>query len=87
MENTNYLVNEVKRIGLTVPVKPMMNICGIEVKDPAGVREELDKRDWKVSLSNNPPCLRVVVMPHVKREVIDSLVQDLEDICRAKGEI
>lgn len=80
MENTSYLVSEVKRIGLGVPIEPVMNICGILVDDPAKVREELDGKNWKVSMSRHPDCLRVVVMPHVTRQVIDSFVRDLEDV-------
>jgi tyrosine decarboxylase/aspartate 1-decarboxylase len=87
MDNTKYLVSEVKRIGLDVAIEPVMNICGIMVEDSVGVRKELEDRDWKISLSGYPPCLRVVVMPHVKKQVIDSLISDLEDVCRRKGEI
>lgn len=87
MANTNYLVSEVKRIGLDVPIEPIMNICGILVKDPSAIREELDKRNWKVSLSRYPSCLRVVIMPHVRKQVIDSFIHDLEEICKEKGEL
>jgi tyrosine decarboxylase/aspartate 1-decarboxylase len=82
MENTMYLASEVKRIGLGVPIEPVMNICGILVDDPANVREELDRKNWKVSLSKHPDCLRVVVMPHVRRQVVDAFVHDLEDVIR-----
>lgn len=87
MDNTSYLVSEVRRIGLDVPIEPVTNICGILVKEPSEIREEMDRRNWKVSLSAHPPCLRVVVMPHVKKPIIDSFVQDLEEVCRQKGEL
>ncbi len=77
MENTMYLAKEVKRIGLNMPIDPVVNICGILVDDPPRMREELDKMNWKVSLSRHPDCLRVVVMPHVTKEIIDSFVKDL----------
>ncbi len=80
MENTMYLANRVKEMGLDVPIDPIMNICGIIVNDPPHVRDELDKKKWKVSLSRHPDCLRVVVMPHVTREIIDSFIQDLEEV-------
>jgi tyrosine decarboxylase/aspartate 1-decarboxylase len=80
MENTLYLASEVKRIGLGVPIEPFMNICGIVVDEAERVREDLDGKNWKVSLSKHPDCLRVVVMPHVKRQVVDSFVHDLEDV-------
>ena len=59
-----------------------MNICGILVDYPAKGREELYGKNWKVSMSRHPDCLRVVVMPHVTRQVIDSFVHDLEDVTR-----
>lgn len=80
MENTAYLASKVKDMGLSLPIEPIMNICGIIVDDPARVREELDKKKWKVSLSRHPDCLRVVVMPHVTEQVIDSFVRDLEEV-------
>lgn len=80
MENTMYLASEVKKIGLSIPIEPVMNICGILVDDPARVREKLDGRNWKVSLSRHPDCLRVVVMPHVNMQVIDLFIRDLEDV-------
>jgi tyrosine decarboxylase/aspartate 1-decarboxylase len=80
MENTTYLANKVKEMGLSLPIEPIMNICGIIVDDPARVREELDKKNWKVSLSRHPDCLRVVVMPHVTDQVIDSFLRDLEEV-------
>ncbi|MEE9224297.1 MAG: pyridoxal-dependent decarboxylase, partial [Thermoplasmata archaeon] len=86
MENTLYLASEVKRIGLGVPIEPVMNICGILVDGPAKVREELDGKNWKVSMSRHPDCLRVVVMSHVTRQVVDSFVRDLEDVTRGKVE-
>jgi tyrosine decarboxylase/aspartate 1-decarboxylase len=82
MENTTYLASEVKRIGLGVPIEPVMNICGILVDNPVKAREELDGRNWKVSLSRHPDCLRVVVMPHVTKQVVDSFVSDLEEVTR-----
>jgi len=81
MENTKHLVGELERIGLAVPIEPIMNICGILVDNPSRVRDELEKRNWKVSLSRHPDCLRVVVMPHVTKPVIDAFVRDLEDCC------
>ena len=80
MENTRYLCDKVKGIGLDIPIEPVMNICGIVVDDPVRVQDELDKRNWKVSMSRHPDCLRVVVMPHVTKQVIDAFVQDLEAV-------
>jgi tyrosine decarboxylase/aspartate 1-decarboxylase len=80
MENTRFLADKVKGIGLGIPIEPVMNICGIIVDDPVRVRDELDRRDWKVSMSRHPDCLRVVVMPHVTKQVIDAFVQDLEAV-------
>lgn len=87
MENTFYLQKRVEEIGLSLVIKPVMNIIGINLKKPMKVYEELMKMNWRVSLAKTPECLRIVIMPHVNKKVIDNFIPDLEKVCKKLGEI
>ena len=82
METTKYMVNGVKEIGLELAIEPVMNIVAIRMSAPERVLEELSKLRWKASLTRVPRCLRVVVMPHVTRKVVDEFIPDLERVCK-----
>jgi tyrosine decarboxylase/aspartate 1-decarboxylase len=64
-----------------------MNVLGIKMNNPQSVQAELAKRNWYVSKSRYPSCLRIVVMPHVTKTVIDNFLPEFESVCRALGEL
>jgi tyrosine decarboxylase/aspartate 1-decarboxylase len=87
MQTTEYLVSRLHEIGLEVALKPIMNIVCIKMKDAEKVQSELDKLLWKVSITRDPKCLRIVVMPHVTTKIVDEFLPDLEKVCRFLNEI
>jgi tyrosine decarboxylase/aspartate 1-decarboxylase len=42
--------------------------------------EKLEVQGWAVSVSSCPPAIRVVLMPHIKREHIIEFMDTLENI-------
>jgi tyrosine decarboxylase/aspartate 1-decarboxylase len=87
METTKYLVKRIREIGLEIAIEPIMNIVCIKMNEPEKVNDELNKLHWKPSLTRHPKCLRIVVMPHVTKKVVDEFIPDLEKICRKLKEI
>jgi len=87
MENTMYLVKKVGEVGLELPIKPKINIVCIKMKDPEKVLLELNILGWKPSITRHPKCLRIVVMPHVTKKIVDEFVFDMENVCRNLNEI
>jgi tyrosine decarboxylase/aspartate 1-decarboxylase len=87
METTKYLVKRIREIGLEIAIEPIMNIVCIKMNEPEKVHDELNKLHWKPSLTRHPKCLRIVVMPHVTKKVVDEFIPDLEKICRKLKEI
>lgn len=79
IDATEYLVKRVEELGLKLVMKPVMNIVGIKLTSPRAVIKKLDQKGWKLSLSANPPALRIVVMPHVTKRIIDKFIMDLEN--------
>lgn len=86
METTKYLVKRIKEIGLDIAIEPVMNIVCIRMKEPEKVFAELDKLGWKASVTRYPKCLRIVVMPHVTKKVVDEFAPDLEKVCKIVNE-
>ncbi len=87
MDNTAYLAKRAEREGFSLALKPRMNLVNLDVKRPEKLQEELNKIGWKVSKACNPRSLRMVVMPHVTRDVIDAFVPDLAKAAKKLGEL
>ena len=83
MDNTNFAARRARELGLELVTEPVMNVLGIYMPEghrPVDVRSKLKERNWMVSVALNPKCLRLVIMPHVKKENIDILFQELEEV-------
>jgi len=80
MDVTYYALSRARSIGLEPVVEPLMNILCLYVPEAKTVKDRLLERGWHVSVSKNPESLRLVIMPHVRKDDIDLLFGDLEDV-------
>ncbi len=81
MNNSEYLKKRAEEEGFeTEPF--VMNIVNLRVSDTEYVKKELFKMGWAVSTNPSYGTLRIVVMPHVKPEIIDSFLIDLKKIVK-----
>lgn len=80
MDNSYYLYDRLKDLGLEPALEPVMNIVTFKTNDPLSVRKRLCDRQWYVSTTADPRALRMVVMPHVTESVIDGYIKDLKDV-------
>jgi tyrosine decarboxylase/aspartate 1-decarboxylase len=87
MDTTKYIVKMVEEIGLAIALKPQMNIVCMKMKDADSVFSGLSDMGWKASVTRSPKCLRVVVMPHVTKGVVDEFIPDLEKVCKDLKEL
>ncbi|MEE9151505.1 MAG: tyrosine decarboxylase MfnA [Thermoplasmata archaeon] len=87
METTKYLVKMIEEVGLEIAIEPVMNIVCMRMNEPEKVLAHLDELGWKASVTRYPKCLRIVVMPHVTKDVVDEFIPDLERVCRDLKEI
>jgi tyrosine decarboxylase/aspartate 1-decarboxylase len=81
MRLTSKLVEQIGEIeGLGTAMEPVMNIVGVksDVLNIRRIAAELRLREWAISLF--PRHLRVVIMPHVREEHLNGLLQDLKSI-------
>jgi len=84
MEVTRHALSRARKLGIEPVIEPVMNILCLKVDDPCGIQKKLDAKGWKVSVAQNPASLRLVIMPHVTRESVDSLFAELECIMEGK---
>ena len=83
MDTTNFAARKARDMGLELVREPVMNVLGIHMPEghtPREVQSILREKNWMVSVAVNPDCLRLVIMPHVKKENIDILFQELEEV-------
>ncbi|MGA9138979.1 MAG: tyrosine decarboxylase MfnA [Methanocella sp.] len=78
MENTQLLVDNMRRIGLETVIDPVLNIAAFKAPDPQGIRKRLCEYNWYVSTTVRPCALRMVVMPHVTADVVEAFAADLK---------
>ncbi|MCD6461556.1 MAG: tyrosine decarboxylase MfnA, partial [Thermoplasmata archaeon] len=87
MENTRYLRKLVEENGMTLAVEPESNVVVINDPEAKSTAERLRERGWMVSVTGKIPGIRIVVMPHVTREVIEEFVRDLVEVLRQEARI
>ncbi len=80
MHSTQLLSNGLEGLGYKLVVPPTLNIVAFRSKNTRALAEELRKKGWFVSYVPRYDCLRVVVMPHVKRRHVEAFLADLRGI-------
>ena len=86
MKNTEYLVNRINEIeGIKLVVTPVMNVVGITTENGEEIcklDEEIRKKEWLLGKFDEFNLVRIVIMPHVKRNHLTEFCNDLEVIAK-----
>ena len=82
MENTKFFAEKLKRLGYKIICEPELNIVALNHPDMNAndLAQKLEDLGWKVSVAKCPVAIRVVLMNHIKRNHLEELLKDLEDI-------
>ena len=86
MDDTDYFCKKIKDLGLTLYIEPVMNVVAVKLKNPSKVAKLLTEEGWKVNLMKRLGCIRIVVMPHVTRKVINDFIPVFKKACIKAGE-
>ena len=87
MDTTRYAAQRIKEINLELVTEPTMNVLGIKFRNASEVVRELSERGWKVGKMRRIGCIRLVLMPHVTKNIIDQFIPDLRKVCKKFEEI
>ena len=77
IENTRYLVDEMEKIGYEPVIEPVMNVVAFKTERAEEIKDELYRRGWVISTIKEPRAIRMVIMPHVSKEMIDEFVKEV----------
>ena len=80
MKSTRVLADGLKESGFSLVVEPTLNI--VAFRSAAGTKqlaEKLWRQGWFVSYVPRYDCIRVVVMPHVKKKHVLAFLKDLSE--------
>ena len=80
MKNTNLLALKLKEAGFSLMAEPTLNLVAFKSHNSRTLVEKLWRAGWYVSYVPRYDCVRVVVMPHVKRRHIVAFIEDLSRI-------
>jgi tyrosine decarboxylase/aspartate 1-decarboxylase len=86
MENTEYLKQRISETpGIKLAADPVMNVVGITTENGDSIcelEEALRNKNWMLGKFLDLNLIRVVLMPHVKKEHLSRFVDDLEKIVK-----
>ncbi len=86
MDSTKYLVKRISEInGIKLAANPVMNVVGITTENGESIceiDELLRNNKWMLGKFVDFNLIRVVLMPHVKREHLSNFTSDLEKIVK-----
>ena len=77
-KNTQLLSEGLIKAGFHLMVEPTLNIVAFQTVNTKALSERLWKRGWYVSYNPRYDCIRIVVMPHLKRKHVLAFLQELE---------
>lgn len=87
MALTDKLAEQIRQVdGVDLMVQPVTNVLGIksDVIQVRRIAQKLREKGWAVSLF--PRHIRIVVMPHISAEHVDSFLNDLEAVVKELGQ-
>ena len=79
MENTAYMIKLLDREGIKY-VEPELNLIAIKTKNVGVMVDKLSKLNWYVGADEENGIIRIVIMPHVSKEMINKFVSDLKKV-------
>jgi tyrosine decarboxylase/aspartate 1-decarboxylase len=86
MDNTKYLVKRISEInGIKLAANPVMNVVGITTDNGESIceiDEALRNNKWMLGKFVDFNLIRIVLMPHVKRDHLSNFTSDLEKIVK-----
>ncbi len=79
MELSRWFARELKRIpGVYLIREPVLNIVSFGTENLETAEEELKRRGWGISAHRG--YIRIVMMPHVRREHLEAFLGDLREV-------
>jgi tyrosine decarboxylase / aspartate 1-decarboxylase len=79
MKTTKLLADGIEVAGFKLAVEPTLNIIAFQSGNTKVLAEKLCRKGWFVSYVPRYDCIRIVVMPHVKKQHATAFLKDLSE--------
>jgi tyrosine decarboxylase/aspartate 1-decarboxylase len=79
---TRYLKKEVNALGLQLVVEPQLTIVAFRTQNSKATVKTLRSRGWFISYVPRLDCIRIVIMPHVRKQHLQAFLADLKTTVR-----
>jgi len=73
-----YLASELESHGFTLVCPPTLNVVAFRSKNTELLAQQLRRYGWFVSYLQRLNCIRVIIMPHIKRSHVDAFLNMLQ---------
>ncbi|MCW4007703.1 MAG: tyrosine decarboxylase MfnA [Candidatus Bathyarchaeota archaeon] len=83
MRLTKFLSSRLEALGFTLVVQPQLNIVAFKAADTKQLVEKLRQHGWLVSYIPRLDCIRIVIMPHIRKRHLAAFLKDLSHIAQA----
>jgi len=80
MRNTRLLAECLEKDGFKLVVEPTLNLVAFRSQNTKALAQKLQLKGWYVSYVPQYDCVRIVVMPHVKKRHITAFLNDLSSM-------
>jgi len=87
MDVTRYAEKKIEKLGLSLVLKPTMNVIGVKLKKPELMVKKLSEQGWRVNKVERLSCIRLVLMPQITKQIIDEFIPVLQKTCEEVGEL
>lgn len=81
INNTQTLAGNLEQAGFKLLCKPTLNILAIRTQNPQALTTKLAKQGWYVSAIPRYNSIRVIIMPHIKR---NNIIAFQETLCKTE---
>jgi tyrosine decarboxylase/aspartate 1-decarboxylase len=85
MRLTKFLSSRLEALGFKLVSQPTLNIVAFKSSNSKLLSEKLWQRGWFVSYIPRLDCIRIVVMPHLRKRHLMAFLKDLSEIARANA--
>lgn len=80
MHTTSFLRKGIEALGFKLVIEPTLNILAFRAVNTKFLAEKLQARGWFVSYVPRLDCIRIVVMPHVKKRHAAEFLKALSEL-------
>lgn len=85
LDNTRRVIDDLDDHGVRPLIDPPINIVAVRARAPVRLQEELAADGWRVNVLPRLRAIRLVMMPHVTRRVLDAFLPTLTQRLAATG--